>query len=172
MIKFISSPNWEKIDDDEIVIFLTGPIQGSFNWHEEALKLFYEKCDANITIASPKRKIGMEKSEEGYKEQVRWETKHLHRASKNGVILFWFANEKEQIIDNDGKIRSYGKTSRTEYGVWKTMHDIYGCNVVLGLDTNWISEKYFRTCIEQDGSNIPICYTLSETIEKTINLIK
>lgn len=172
MIKYITAPNWVDIEENEIVVFLAGPIQGSSNWHDEALDMFMKKYKGNITICSPKRKIGMEKTIDGYKEQVLWETKHLHRAAEKGAIIFWFANEKEQIYDSGGKIRSYGKTSRTEYGVWKTMHDIYKCNVILGLDTDWQKEKYFRTCIEQDNSNIPICNSLDKTINKTIKIIK
>jgi len=172
-MKYITAPNWTEIPENEKVVFLAGPIQGSTNWHEECFQIFKELCKLeNVTIVSPKREIGMEKNEEGYREQVLWETKHLHRAAKNGVVLFWFSNEKEIVYDPDGKQRSYGKTTRTEYGEWKTRHDLTGCKVVLGLDTEWQKEKYFKTRIEQDGSNIPVCSTLIETILETINLLK
>lgn len=184
MIKFLTAPNLDQISENDIVIFLAGPIQGSEDWHSKCFNLFkqeYEKLKnsyielpwkpqfPNIIICSPRRETGIEKNEIEYKEQVLWETHHLRLAGKKGVVLFWFSNEKEQIIEN-GKIRPYAKTSRFEFGEWKTRHDLTGASVVLGLDSDWINEKYFISRIEQDGSEIPICYTLEDTVKETIKI--
>jgi len=184
MIKFITAPNLEEISKNDIVIFLAGPIQGAEDWHSkcfELLKTEYEELNnsynqlpwkplfPNLVVCSPRRQTGIEKSDFEYKDQVLWETHHLRLAGKQGVVLFWFANEKEQIIEN-GKLRPYAKTSRFEFGEWKTRHDIDGSNVILGLDTDWINEKYFLTRIEQDGSEIPICYSLEELVKESISM--
>lgn len=185
MIRYITAPNFETISENDIVIFLAGPIQGSEDWHKQCynfLKKEYERLSTsykellpwkplfpNLVVCSPRRQSGIEKNEFEYKDQVLWETHHLRLAGKQGVVLFWFSNEKEQIIEN-GKIRPYAKTSRFEFGEWKTRHDLTGANVVLGLDTDWSKEKYFLTRIEQDGSDIPVCYTLEETAKESIKL--
>ena len=175
-IKYISAPNFVDIKDNENVVFLAGPIQGALGWHEEAHKIFIEEynkldTDLQITIFSPKRETGIEKNFTQYDVQVEWETLYLKKSGEQGVVLFWFANEKEKVYLKDGSLRPFGKTSRSEYGEWKARHDILGCDVVLGLDTDWQKEKYFRTRIEQDGSDIPICSTLRETIQETLNKI-
>lgn len=172
MIRYISAPNWERIDKDDKVVFLAGPIQGALGWHEEAYEIFKEeyKGEKNIVICSPKRNSGMEKTIEGYEKQVNWETQHLKRAAKNGVVFFWFADQREIVYLEDGKTqRSFGKTSRTEYGEWKAYHDLGVCeNLVLGLDTEWQKEKYFKTRITQDESNITVCDNLVDTIKQTL----
>lgn len=182
MIKFFTSPDLETIGNNDIVIFLAGPIQGAVEWHKECFELIKKEYETlfnsynhirwnpvfpNLFVASPKREIIDDKFD--YKEQVLWETHHLRLAGKQGVILFWFANEKEQIIEN-GKINSFGKTSRFEFGEWKTRHDTSSIKVVLGLDTDWKDEKYFKVRIEQDGSDIPICYNLENTVKETVKL--
>lgn len=183
MIKFLSAPNLDEISKEDIVVFLAGPIQGSEDWHSKCFELFkieYQKLQdsykqlrwdpqfPNLIVCSPRRQYGIKKSFD-YKEQVLWETHHLRLSGKQGVVLFWFENEKEQIIEN-GKLRPYAKTSRFEFGEWKTRHDLLGTNVVLGLDTEWSNEKYFKARIDQDGSTIPICYNLEDTVKETIKL--
>jgi len=175
-MRLITAPNFENVKDTDKVIFLAGPIQGSFDWHKSAIHIVETEMKKwsqlpntpNIVIASPKRLTGKETTNDGYKNQVLWEKQFLERAGSNGVVLFWFCNQKEITLNDDGKQRSYGKTSRTEWGEWKCRHDFQGVDVVLGLDTEWQKEKYFKTRIELDESNIPILFDLKSTVLEAI----
>ena len=182
MIKYVTAPNFD--EDVENVIFLAGPIQGAPEWHRKFYDLFKIKYDElekqytnlpysipDVTIASPKRDSGLEKTLEGYEEQVKWETTYLEEAGKSGVVIFWFVNKENTTYNDDGTERSYGKTSRMEYGEWKTRHDLLGLNVILGLDTEWQTEKYFKTRIKQDGSDIPIVHNMEDLVNETYKVI-
>jgi len=127
-------PNYE--DNKNPLIFLAGPIQGAPDWHSKAIKII-KSIDENIQIASPKRKkVSSNFTNEMYNEQVNWETHYLNRASKNGVILFWLAKEKDHICE-----RAYAQTSRFELAEWynKSKH-----NIIVGIEKGFSGEKYIR----------------------------
>ncbi len=118
------------------LIFLAGPIQGAFDWHEEAIKFLIENSDA--IIACPKRKIGIEKNEIEYNKQVEWESKYLNAAAFKGYgILFWLPNEKEKI---EG--RSYAQTTRFELGEWYTYYQHTCINLAVGIEDGFPGRRY------------------------------
>src|SRR5215475_9004104 len=96
------------------VIFLAGPIQGAGDWQAEASTIILARRPG-VVIASPRR--AYLPGEFDYGKQVDWETHHLRRAAKNGVILFWLAREVEPV-----PARAYAQTSRFELGEWKMRH--------------------------------------------------
>jgi calcineurin-like phosphoesterase family protein len=121
-VKILRAPEIYKtanVDGNEdVFVFLAGPIQGSKNWQEEFIKEIEEefkefKSNKNIVICSPRRDKDMDKSKFVYQEQVDWETLYLEKSSKYGIIVFWLAKEFEKI---EG--RSYAQTSRFELGEW------------------------------------------------------
>lgn len=107
---------------DKPLIFLAGPILGAERWQNKAAELL-EKLALDINIASP-RYIGNDQDiigdffpEEKPHSQIDWETYHLNKAGKNGVILFWLAKESEHFCD-----RAFAQTSRFELSEWKEKH--------------------------------------------------
>ena len=71
-------------NENDITIFLAGPIQGATEWHDEVInKIIIElknfRTNKNIIICSPKRtKID---NNFNYDEQVDWESYYLEKAS-------------------------------------------------------------------------------------------
>lgn len=176
--RVINAPNREIIEPTEKVIFLAGPIQGAPLWHDQ-LQYQLDRFSGNLTICSPKRLAGKEKSRLGYQAQVQWETDHLNLAAQQGVIIFWWANQAYKVYENTfwqwcpglRTERHYAKTTRIEWGEWKAKHDLVGCKVILGLDTKWVDERYLTTRLQQDGSQIPIVYSLEDMAKKIVEML-
>lgn len=146
------------------LIFLAGPIQGAPDWQKEALAILR---DRGADLASP-RSAKSNYTEDDYMVQVDWEHKHLERASKNGVVMFWLANEAEHIPG-----RSYAQTSRFELG-WHFEKALRNeCRLVVGIDTNFPNARYLRYTIEAlSHGSIPITNTLIETCETAFAALK
>jgi hypothetical protein len=148
-------------------LFLAGPIQGTYDWQEEAIK-YINQLAPFITIASPRR---LEETQDRYsdekkKEQVDWETYHLRKASEQGGVIFWLANEQTHLCR-----RTYAQTSRFELAEWKIRHERDGINLILGIDSNFSSGKYIRRRFSQDCPNIQICSSLEETCQEAIAVL-
>ena len=119
----------------EKMIFLAGPIQGTKNWQENAIKwleLSY-KGEDELIIANPRREtpIGFK-----YEDQVDWESFHLNYSD---VILFWLAEETKHFCD-----RAYAQTTRFELGEWFDSE-----KVVIGANLSFPGLKYIKYKIEE-----------------------
>jgi len=164
-VKILRAPEYDKVEhDDDINIFLAGPIQGAQNWQEEIIEKieneFKDKTfNRNIVITSPRR---LEKSENFvYNEQVDWETYYLNRASLKGIIVFWLPTiDIEQKVD---KTRSYAQTTRFEIGEWfgKGFNEF-----VVGIQPGFHGEKYIKYKFKQEYN-----YDIETNIKKLINSI-
>ncbi len=104
---------------EEPIIFLAGPIRSAPNWQDDAIKCILNK-NSNLTVASPRRgirenisKYVLKGNETYFSRQREWELHYLHKASKNGSILFWLCGEEEH---NCNKV--YGAMTRVEIGEW------------------------------------------------------
>src|SRR3990167_8434056 len=131
----------EVVSDERSIVFLAGPIQGTSDWQAEAI-IILTSLKPDITIASPRRETFEGVS---YDEQVDWETENLRRAGKNGVIMFWLANEQEHIPD-----RAYAQTSRAELFEWKVRHERDGAKIVIGIEKGFSGAKYIQKRFGQD----------------------
>lgn len=139
------------------VLFLAGPIQGA-DWQEKAIEHIHS-LNPNVIIASPKRPESFEKGDiDEYNRQVDWETHHLKIAGKNGVIMFWLANELTHHPE-----RAYAQTTRAELFEWKKEHEYNNAKLVIGIDDNFPGTKYIRRRFSQDCPNVPLLDTLEET---------
>jgi len=140
----LRAPIYDKTFDneDDLAIFLAGPIQGAPDWHDEFIQKLKEKLkntvlNRNILICSPKR-TEIDHTNFEYNEQVDWESFHLNKASKNGVVVFWLANEKEKVTG-----RCYAQTTRFEIGEWWAKgQSIKDFNIVVGSEENFDGLKY------------------------------
>lgn len=144
-------------------IFLAGPIQGTWDWQEAAIKIL-QKSEISFAIASP-RKEYLDKTFD-YNAQVDWETHHLQKAGQNGVILFWLAREQEHFPE-----RAYAQTSRFELAEWKMKHQQEGINLVLGIEEGFSGARYIRRRFGQDCPDIQIQDTLEDTCQEALKLM-
>ncbi len=153
----------EYVSSKQKVIFLAGPIQGAPNWQSEAIKVL-TTLNPDITLVSPRRETFEGIS---YDEQVDWETDHLRKAGKNGVIMFWLAKEVNQIPG-----RSYAQTSRAELFEWKVKHERDGAKLVIGIEKGFSGSKYIKKRFSQDSPDIPILSSLEETCKTALEMIE
>jgi hypothetical protein len=137
------------------LVFLAGPIKGAPLWQTEAIQLLGE-FSPELHIATPRRQY--QPGEFQFEGQVDWETHHLRYAGKNGVILFWLANELQHQCD-----RAYAQTTRFELAEWKVRHERDGARLVVGIDSRFTGAKYIRQRLEQDCPAVSICDTLAES---------
>jgi len=164
--KLILPPNYLKTIDAPI-IFLAGPIQGAYDWQKEAIQLISSKAP-ELYLASPRRQIKTkgEFTQEMYNEQVDWETYHLRKAGKNGVILFWLAKEFEHRCD-----RAYAQTTRFELAEWKMRHERDKSKIVVGIEEGYTGSKYIVRRFSQDCPDVPLTNTLEDTCDNAIRLL-
>jgi len=157
-------PDIKEISED--VIFLAGPIQGANRWQEEAIKIIHE-LDKALNIACPRRSapIRREVRKIEYEKQVDWETYHLKKAGRSGVIIFWLPREFKHICT-----REYAQTSRFELGEWKTLHERNGAKLAIGIEPGFTNERYIRRRLGQDCPDIMVCVSLRETCQQAIRL--
>ena len=164
--KILIAPEYKTIYGP--LIFLAGPIQGAYVWHEQAIDTI-QSLDNRINIASPRRRAKHEGefTQDMYNEQVDWETHHLRRAGKEGAVLFWLAKEHEHVC-----YRAYAQTSRFELAEWKMRHERDKINLVVGIEEGFTGYRYIRRRFSQDCPDVPILSTLEETCEKAVELVR
>ncbi|MBT4539747.1 hypothetical protein HOI26_03750 [Candidatus Woesearchaeota archaeon] len=163
--KILLPPNYDTLEGP--LVFLAGPIQGAYNWQNDAIKTIQDLAP-ELNIASPRKNIIKKGkfTQEMYNEQVDWETYHLKKAGEDGVILFWLAKESEHISR-----RAYAQTSRAELFEWKVKHERDGTNLVVGIEDGFSGAKYIQRRFPQDCPEIPICSTLEDTCLKAVNYL-
>lgn len=153
----------ECVSSKQKIVFLAGPIQGAPDWQSEAIKVL-TTLNPDITIASPRRETFEGVS---YDQQVDWETDHLRKAGKNGIIMFWLAKEVEQIPG-----RSYAQTSRAELFEWKMRHERDGAKLVIGIEEGFSGSKYIKKRFSQDSPDVPILSSLEETYKTVLEMLE
>ncbi len=145
------------------IVFLAGPIQGAPDWQSKMINRLQEVYPS-LNIASPKR---IDKSKEFvYNKQVDWETHYLNEAAKNGVIIFYLANEAKKI---EG--RAYAQTTRFELGEWKAKSELLGTKLVIGIEEDFTNARYIRRRIKQDCMNAYITDSLEECCQISKELL-
>ena len=146
------------------LIFLAGPVQGTWDWQSAAIQ-YFQKNAPELNIASPKRNDSSWKF--NYNEQVDWETAHLNKAAKKGVILFWMAKETEHDCG-----RAYAQTTRFEFAEWKTKYQFdKSIKLAVGLEEGYTGAKYIRRRVMQDCPEITINNSLEETCKSAVELL-
>ncbi len=153
--------------DSEIakpVIFLAGPIQGAPDWQSKAVEII-KATRARIIIASPRRLCLPQDFQ--YVEQVDWETDSMERTQANGVVLFWCPRESHHIDD-----RSYGQTTRVEYGRCIENHRFTGSKMVLGMEIGFSGTKYFRYLAEKYYPEMPIFDNLRDACLTAVGMVR
>lgn len=159
---------------NKLIIFLAGPIRCTANWQSILIDrlLVDEFVLDNVCVASPRGETIYEKFDtQKEKEQIKWETHYLSKASENGIIVFFLANQT-QPDENE----SYARTTRFELGEWfaelKYRDDI---TLIVGHDGNfqgyeYIKERMLNYLVENPHkkNQLILC---ERGIENTVNVI-
>lgn len=160
--RFIQPP--ELVETDGRIIFLAGPVQGAPEaWQLEMATMIHD-IDSTVTVASPRKDY--EPGTFVYEKQVAWETEFLHRAGKTGVIAFWLANQSSETPG-----RSYGQTTRAEWGTWFTRHYFTGAKMVMGGEGNFGNEKYFAWHRDHFAPELPILNSKEEFAQTAVEML-
>jgi len=172
-IKILRAPIYDSVFDnnEDVIVFLAGPIQGAPEWQEEFIEKIQKefkdiKLNKNIIITSPRR---LEKDESfNYDDQVNWESYYLNKASKQGVIVFWMPKEKEKV---DG--RSYAQTTRFEIGEWwANGQNIKDFEIVVGAEKEFDGLKYITKKFTDTYPKFKLNTNISDMISDIRNKIK
>lgn len=171
IVKVLRAPDYDTNstieENEDIIIFLAGPIQGSTEWHEEFIErlqraLKYIKINKNIIICSPKRLKKDYKFD--YNEQIDWESYYLEKSGKQGIIVFWLAKESEKI---DG--RSYAQTTRFEIGEWWSKgQKIKDFKIVIGAEQGFDGVKYITKKFTDSYPNFKMNTNIDDMITEII----
>lgn len=176
IVKILRAPEYDVnstfLNNEDIVIFLAGPIQGAPDWQEEFIKKIEKelsnfKSNKNVIITSPRR---LEKKDDTfvYDEQVDWESYYLDKASKQGIIVFWLPKEKEKI---DG--RSYAQTTRFELGEWWSKgQNIKDFKIVIGSQKEFDGMKYITKKFKDEYPDVKIHTNIEDMINDITGKIK
>lgn len=149
------------------LIFLAGPIQGAYDWQDEAAEKILAIAP-KVYIASPRRNTAYkgEFTPQMFYEQVDWETYHLRKAGEDGVIMFWLAKEFEHFCS-----RAYAQTTRFELGEWKVRHERDGVKLVVGMEQGFTNYGYIARRLSKDCPGIHICSSLEGTCEEAVRQV-
>ncbi len=158
----LQPPEIVKLDSEDKVIFLAGPIQGAPDWQATAAAMIHD-ADSSIVIASPRKEYA--EGDFVYEKQVDWETHYLARAAQNGVILFWLAT---QTVETPG--RSYAQTTRFELGEWKSKHEAGEAKMTVGIEEQFGNKRYISRRFAQDCPEVPILSSLQATCASAVKL--
>ncbi len=173
-VRVLRAPKYDITFDNEndIAIFLAGPIQGAPNWHDEFIQKLKDKLknallNRNVLICSPKR-IEVDHTNFEYNEQVDWESFYLNKASKNGVVVFWLANEKEKVTG-----RCYAQTTRFEIGEWWAKgQSIKDFNIVVGSEENFDGLKYISKKFTDSYTGFRMNTNIDDMVDDIVEKLK
>lgn len=178
-LKLLRAPMYNNIatfeENQDIVIFLMGPIQGAPDWQtkfyntfEKKIKEkdFFKKLNKSIIVACPRRE-NLNDSKFVYQEQVDWESFYLQKAANNGVIFCWLPK-----MESDIKGRSYAQTSRFEIGEWWSKGKlIKNFKMIIGADKNFDGLKYIEYKFKQEYNDFKIENNFNDSIDEIIEYI-
>jgi hypothetical protein len=159
------------------LIFLAGPIRGSPNWQDEAIKFLFS-LNSDLYLISPRRGVREEIAEyiakgdeKHFSRQREWERHYLDIAGKKsnkGAIMFWLPGE----VNHDCQ-KSYGAGTRLELGEWMAnyRHD-NNVRFCIGSDGNFSELKTIAYDLSLDAPNKVIRKTLKETCLEALSIAK
>lgn len=172
-VKVLKAPKYDITfeNENDLTIFLAGPIQGAPDWHNEFIQKLKDELknvslNKNIIICSPKR--GEIDHNFKYNEQVDWESYYLNKASKHGVVVFWLSNEQNKIED-----RSYAQTTRFEIGEWWSKgRSINNFKIVVGAEEGFKGLKYISKKFTDAYPGFKLNTNIDDMISNIIEKIK
>lgn len=158
----ITAPNGGELlaNLDKPLVYLNGPIQGSADWHTEAVGRL---AAADIVIASPRAKAFR-----GDDESHRvWQSMFAERAAANGVMLFWFARETKHACS-----RNHAAQARFELGEWAVRSKLGAGRVVVGIEAGFSGRRALERRLTASYPHIPLCRSLQQTCAVALDLVR
>lgn len=163
----------QRIVPRQPVLFLAGPIRNAPKWHEEAIRHALV-ANTNTFVAVPIRSVPddihvlNDPYIETFERQRAWELYYLKKAKKEGCIVFWLPKEAD-VKEFADKI--YAHITMMELGTaLANKTNSPGMKLVIGTDGEFPEWRTILLDIETIG-NIPVCYTLEDTINTALKLI-
>ena len=145
-------------------VFLAGPVVAAPDWQADAAAILRERAGKNgraVHAANPRGQAvetvpGEELPGALLDPQAAWEQRAFETCFRSGAILFCFPPAAEKIPGRD-----YGRTTRTELGVWMARAQDRGQdNVIVLLDAKFQGAGYLRSVL---ASAFPRVRLLPET---------
>ena len=161
---------------DDLFVFFAGPIQGTNSekmWQEDfiaSIEKEFEsvKMNKNVFLCSPRRLGEFVKKDFDYNEQVDWESKYLNLALNQGVVVFWLANEHEQV-----KGRSFAQTTRFELGEYfNKCQNVDNAKIIVGAESKFEGTRYIEKKFTDSFENFKLIQITSDMKEEIIKQIK
>lgn len=167
--RVIQPPERPEIPPNEPAIFLNGPIQGTSDWQEEAIKIIHWG-NPQIWIFNPRRDQPFATGDQKeYGLQVHWEIyfRDLISHKKTGINLFWLA--KERYHDST---RAYAQTTRVETGISVMERKYSGAKIILGVEDGYTGARYLREVIKHYCPEVIVHDNLMATCNEALKLLK
>lgn len=142
-------------------IFLAGPSPRTpdvKSWRPEALRILEAKGYDGVVFVPEPKPGDMAKYD--WTQAPQWEHRNLDRSD---IILFWVPRDME--IMSDGKPKLPGFTTNIEFGHW-----VKSGKVILGHPPRAPHTGYLR--FMADKFRVPILWTLENTIDKALELLR
>lgn len=166
----VTPPDIADMGGEDKLIFLAGPMKGSrevdggVGWQFLAAEIL-DDLNPDLYVASPRALEGFAtETDFEMQDQVRWESHHLARAAFNGVQLYWYAEQGEEVPRRDSEfVRPYAKTTNKELFEWLTKRHVHPeIAIVLGSDPTTSGLGYER---ERLGWDIPDIGPIETSLE-------
>src|SRR3989338_7535362 len=177
-MKNLILPKYYIDDNSDMLIFLIGPIRGTYCWHDKAIEIISE-INPKIQIASPNKKlseINLERAvnwkENKFERQTLWERHYINRASKSGAIMVWLAKQTTPMYmdEKSGFQAPYARDIRGELGGWgwgQLMHD-KNFPIVIGAEEEFPGLSVIKANFIAVKPDMQLYKTLEETCFKAV----
>jgi hypothetical protein len=162
------------VEPNQPVMFLAGPIRNAPKWHHEAIRHAL-KANTNTFVAVPIRDVPddirpfviADIAQPTFERQRAWELYYLEKARNNGCVVFWLPKEAD-VKEFQDKI--YAHITMMELGTAIGLYSLMpAIKMVVGTDGEFPEWRTIK--LDLDEQEIPICYSLEETINTALKLI-
>ena len=96
-------------------------------------------------------------------KQIQWESKSMNLAFNNGCLLFWLANNNENVIN-------HAKTTRFEIAEFLMKYKFNNGNIVIGIDKEFVGREYIEYKIKSE-TDLKIANNFKELIDLLVEKI-
>lgn len=158
--KIIQAPDFIEVDGP--MIFLGGPIRGTYRWHDDAIAYIHQ-IDPEIHIATP----CSYPFHGNHGLQNDWVVRNQERAAEEGSLLFWMSRETGHKCN-----RSYAQEARFELGEWAANSWRDGVKLVVGIENGFTGGAYLHERLKRDYPNIPLCRMLRQSCLAAVEMAR
>ncbi len=160
MGKIIIAPHRD-ITDGQLV-YLAGPMFQTLDWHGDAIS--HLSINPRVDIALPQwaTEKGEPTTDNEKKEHQAWQEDLLERATKRGVVMFWFPFTSEIPISQS-----------QPYFLLSFIAEVFRqkpFRLIVGIEEG--NPEYEYIVAELDSYAIPVCTSLEDACEEVLRLLR